>query len=43
MTALANLQSYGITEEQILYLNNFLERNMMNNKIISPESLAAGI
>jgi hypothetical protein len=42
MVALVKLKSYGITQDQILlYLNNFLERNMTNNKI-KPESLSAG-
>ena len=39
--ALVKLKSHGITEDQILYLKNFLERNMMNNNKINPESLAA--
>jgi hypothetical protein len=30
MVALIKLRSYGITDDQILYLNNFLERNKMN-------------
>ena len=33
MVALVKLKSYGITEDHILNLNNYLERNM-NNKII---------
>jgi hypothetical protein len=33
MVALVKLKSYGITEDHILNLNNYLERNMMNNKI----------
>ena len=33
MVALVKLKSYGITEDDILNLNNYLERNM-NNKII---------
>ena len=33
MVALVKLKSYGITEEDILNLNNYLERNTMNNKI----------
>ena len=34
MVALVKLKSYGITEDHILNLNNYLERNMMNNKLI---------
>jgi hypothetical protein len=41
MVALVKLKSYGMTEDQILYLYNFLERNMMNNKITNPEFFAA--
>ena len=33
MAALVKLKSYGITEDRILSLNNYFERNMMNNKI----------
>ena len=41
MVALVKLKSYGITEEDVLNLNNFLfERNMMNNKITNPEFFA---
>ena len=32
MVALVKLKSYGITEDDILNLNNYLERNRMNNK-----------
>ena len=35
MVALVKLKSYGIAEDDILNLNNYLERNMMNNKIFS--------
>jgi hypothetical protein len=35
MVALVKLKSYGITEDHILNLNNFIfERNTMNNKLI---------
>ena len=34
MVALLKLKSYGITEDHILNLNNFFERNKMNNKLI---------
>jgi hypothetical protein len=40
--ALIKLKSYGITEDHILNLNNYLERNMMNNKI-NPESLTVNL
>ena len=44
MVALVKLKSYGITEEDVLNLNNFLfERNMMNNKITNPEFFAANL
>jgi hypothetical protein len=33
MVALVRLKSYGITEGDIVNLNNYVERNMMNNKI----------
>jgi hypothetical protein len=33
MVALVKLKSYGITEDHILNLNYYLERNTMNNKI----------
>ena len=32
MVALVKLKSYGITDEDILTLNNYLERNTINNK-----------
>ena len=40
--SIVKLKSYGITKEHILSLNNYFERNMMNNKI-NPESLAADL
>jgi hypothetical protein len=33
MVALPKLQSYGIAEDDILNLNSFFERIMMNNKM----------
>jgi hypothetical protein len=41
--ALVKLKSYGITEEDILNLNNYVERNMMNNKITNPEFFVADL
>jgi hypothetical protein len=35
VVALLKLQSYRIAEVDILNLNSFFERNMMNNKIFS--------
>jgi hypothetical protein len=35
MVALVKLKSYGMTEENILNLNYYLERNMMNSKTSS--------
>jgi hypothetical protein len=43
MVALVKLKSYGITEDDILNLYNFLERNTMNNKITNPEFFAANL
>ena len=36
MVALVKMKSYGITDWDIVNLNNYLERNMMNNKM-NPE------
>jgi hypothetical protein len=43
MVTLVKLKSYGITEDDILNLNNYVERNMMNNKITNPEFFAANL
>jgi hypothetical protein len=43
IVALVNLQGYGITEDDILNLNNYVERNIMNNKITNPEFFAANL
>jgi hypothetical protein len=43
MVALLKLKSDGITEDDILNLNNYLERNTMNNKITNPEFFAANL
>jgi hypothetical protein len=43
MVALVKLKSYGITEDHILNLNNYVERNMMNNKITNPEFFVADL
>ena len=42
MVALVKLKSYGITEDHILNLSNYLERNMMNNNI-DPEFFTANL
>jgi hypothetical protein len=34
MVALVKLKSYGITDDHILNLNNYFERNVTNNKSI---------
>ena len=41
IVALVKLKSYGITEDHILNLNNYVERNTMNNKITNPEFFVA--
>jgi hypothetical protein len=43
MVALVKLKSYGITEDHIMNLNNYLERNTMNNKINNLEFFAANL
>jgi hypothetical protein len=43
MVALVKLKRAGITEDHILKLNNYLEINIMNNKITNPEFFAANL
>ena len=40
--ALVKLKSYGVTDDRILNLNNYFERNVTNNKI-NPESLVGDL